>query len=622
MEDTIQSVFLQFINIAKNEGYDEADKYLKDIIDLGKDGFPNWLDHKNRSIIYYITSNFLEIEEYEKYIKLVVTNGENLNDNLGMVRNLDFIIDNNLYEHFKVLVSFGLDVDLMLYVNNSYQCTVLNFAVIKSNYEFVHFLLENYSDIVNSRDVDERTSLFLAIKNYEIIHLLLRHKANVTLIDCSGLDLFTYSYLEQGMSNNTTRLLEEGIIRIYTKTEENKSPLVHLMEIKQNEIDDLIIYLIDQYPPQTKEDIDAISDAFTLSIFSEKLMLFLLGKGANINHCFKGSCALKNAVKSNSVKMVQKLIDLGAKTNYPCYITYPFYEIIFPALYRNDENSKQIINILLENGARFDKVYTYEGIPTIFLFEIAQQEINEEFYDIIIESSQKLIEFKKPLPIAWVDNLDVSDVPCVTPVEFALIVGNTKFAQKLVEHGASLETPVYNDSNKRLYNSPLEMVMNLHANLDFIIPFFKFLYNYKKKTSIFGNINVYKNIINNLPGPNGPCTLFVVLGKSLELFEFLLINGANPNCENAEGLLVLQMAVKLRLIHYIEVLIESGADPFKENIHGLNTKDVLDEVKIIMTKEEFYKISSLLKKNQMIISSRQQFRMPSQKPNVTFYFDE
>ena len=651
MSDNIKSEFLNFVDIIKTKGISEASYYL----DRHKSQLINQLDSDDKSILFYITLNFHKnLHEYKELVQLLLMHGEKFGSpfeivkgfnsystscilNTGMAYTLHFILNHYLFKQFEILVSLGYKVTDFISFEKC-KVNILHVAVNQSNYRFVEYLISNYSDLINSRDSNGNTALFYAISDLEMLKLLLKHGADMKIKNYQGKDLITYSIFKYKTMQNAVQLLT--IIPLYTVMDDQTNILINLLNFLQKlqnleNLENLVKQLIDKYPPKNNQDLSTLSDTLVFAYsmeFSNNFMHFLLNKGADINHCFKKTCVLEIAIKKNlSFNVIKELISLGASTNHPGDITSPTKEIIYPVLKKTNDiesykQSMQIIELFLENGLRFDKIYVdnTDNPPTYttFLFEIVNTDFNEEVYDLIIEKSKNLIEFRHPQFLFYMSIAYL--MPCITALSYALMFDDISYAKKLVEHGASLETPIFYQNGEHAYDSPLDFTMNhlIYFNfLDKIVPFFEFLYHYKKRTTVFSGVYIYRNIVNKLPGPNGECTLFYALGNSEKLFQFLLKHGANPNCVNSKGELILQEAVNKRAIPYINMLMEFGADPLKKNGDGINSIDLLVGLKDLMNQEQYAQIYSLLQNRTQLQSQRIESKRYFHNPNVSFYFD-
>ena len=628
MNKSVERVFLKFIEIIKTHDIEQVKEILWDNFF----NITRIYDSNDNSIVYHITLNFSDdLPKYEQLLNLLLERGgldfitkfKGHNYASDAVKNtVLYILKNNLYEQFSVLVKLGYDVGAFVYCDYKHpqrSYNILHCAVLASNYHFVNYLLSNYNQLVNSINSEGNTSFYLT-KDIKILNLLKEYGGDVTIPDKNGYDILSlvfkyddvdYFYVEDILKNN--------IIQFYTRMKNNTNPLINILRIHKNEV--LIKRIIKQHPPQSKADTDEISNLFMFIFMfdlpiNDKFIKFLIKKGAEINCCIGETCALKNAVSSNSVEKVQYLINLGAKTNYPCKISHPNQEIIFPALCNNNV---EIVTILLENGARFDKIYTGNNSKTTFLFEITSLDhsYEEKFLDLIIKGSKSIIDFK--ISFSILNANEEEGFPCISALSKVLFYENVNYAKKLIENGASLEEPIFDKFGKFLYNSPLHFIMSCNDDLDFLIPFFEFLYHYKKRNTVFSGVYIYRNIVNKLPGPHGECTLFYVLGKSKGLFHFLLKHGADPNCMNSNGELILQKAF-FTYFSYFKMLMEFGADPLKKNGNGINSIDLLVTLKNNMKEGDYDKVYSLFQNR----TQSQLQRVESKKyynPDVTFYFD-
>ncbi|AUD40128.1 ankyrin repeat family protein [Flamingopox virus FGPVKD09] len=421
----------------------------------------------------------------------------------------------------KMLIDYGADVE-ELYKN----ITPLYLAVTQKRYEILRYLLEkkadpnslltnfatdifNYVDVeicklliefkadFNIEDSYQRTLIFYAIKksNYELVKLLVEYGIDLTLKD----NIY-HSYLNvAALHSDDTSILELLInngIDINTCNWIGRTPL-HLFVIECNTkaVNILLsngacIHVEDNYG---KEPI-----YYAVSKHNDVITKLLLQYGANPNSGNeRGSSLLNMAVTSNNLSLVDSLLYHGARVNEirlevtPLIIAVNYYNINMVNLlirYGADVNQSAsdgrtplhiaslwnkigMVKILLDNGSDINNIDHYDKTP------------------LCIRHASKEVA---TLIISRVVLAKIYNDSCVNTRGFLINMDT-------IEQNSFLTNIMYRcikeiNILKRIplsKSQSLDILLMKNPNVDFLI---RFLYNPKVKT-IEKKLNIYQSII-------------------------------------------------------------------------------------------------------------------------------
>ncbi|MBN1409232.1 MAG: ankyrin repeat domain-containing protein [Spirochaetales bacterium] len=413
-------------------------------------------------------------------------------------------------------------------------------------------LLDKGADI-NARTADtQETALHLAAtEGYaETVDLLLKKGAEIEAKDETGMTPLHKAALEN--RTECARFLIEAGAEIDAVEHENKTPLHFACEYGHRSMTDLLL--------KYKANPDALNERkftplYLASCFGyTDIMTLLLEKGAHLEAGAEGGpYPLTAAVSNAELEATKLLLKKGADPNYiekdPDGGSY-----VQPMLHSAAANDNtEILKLLLENGANIKKLNEFDesALDITILHErfentkcLVKQGADAEYSQIspLIVSIILDIpdDFKRYLKetryVSLADKFDDS------PLHWAVISGNTGFADALLKAGAPLTGACfsgYEPLHLAVKKNKREMVSRLiRAGADV---------NRKMPDQV---IDGKANTPLHLACHHADC----------ELVRLLLENGADVSAENAEGLTPVWTAVLKENPGAVKLLAEKGAN--------------------------------------------------------------
>ena len=280
-------------------------------------------------------------------------------------------------------------------------------------------LLENKGDL-NSRNKDDNTALYIAVKNsnIDIINKLLENKADINI--------------KNGGYN------------------EKYNTALHIAVKNCNE--NIINILL-----QNKADIEATNNNNTTPLYiavengNENIVNMLLQNKADINKTSVDGSVLHFAVKNGNINMINKLLENKVDINIKDNDYYEKQTVLHIAI---KNNNKDIVNILLKNKANIDEKNAYNYTPLY----IASQKNNKDIVTILLKNNA---------------NMEIGDTGGYTPLHIVSKENNKDIIKILLENKANMEnkdnngmTPLFNTIYKNNiinFNTLLEKKANIEA---------------------------------------------------------------------------------------------------------------------------------------------------------------
>ena len=448
--------------------------------------------------------------------------------------------------------------------------TPLQLATTGAKQKALEVLLEAGADMNHGSDGDDdaqsweaKPLVHAAMMGYtECGRLLLKYNADVKAV--FGNRTALYHAAAKGHIKVCRLLLENG-------ADPNENPagfdLILLVAVEDENID-LVTLLLNMGARIEEED---SSDGWRNTALSraagtgnKELVELLLKRGADVNHCGKGSqFPLYVASYSSDPDMVNLLLDSGANVNKP------LAESGWCPLHAAYDNLDKV-RILLERGAEIDQLCNAGTV-----LYLAAKHNHPEVLKLLLEHDPKP---NLEIQIKAEEEVDLYE-DCMTALCIACYKGNVEIMRLLLEAGAN---PNHKTRDGRF---PLEFCLDTEGKVEEVIQTLLEFRPDLTQADNAGNtvlhhvswatpISVVKllytvgaNIsVSNKAGYT-PLTNAISAGRQ-ELAKYLLSKGADPNAYAPDLGTPLHFAATNGFYNIFEVLINAGADINRADASG------------------------------------------------------
>ena len=271
---------------------------------------------------------------------------------------LHFAVENKDVEVAKLFIELGIDMEAKTIKKDDpmadYKQTALNYAAWSSNTEVVELFLKNGA-IVNTTTSQGITALWAAARQGDLdtVKVLMKYNADPYFETPRGnaIDIAR----DRGGNNIAKYIKKEmikreksiNLIQAENKSNENK------LEIDNKTITDV-----------NAKDSNGKTPLMTAVIEQNlDLVHLLLEQGSDVNaKDMNGITALSSSARGVHLEIVQLLLFKGADVN----LTDNYLDTALMQFARRSKN-KEIVKLLLENGAKYDKDYKNKGNLTYLM---------------------------------------------------------------------------------------------------------------------------------------------------------------------------------------------------------------------------------------------------------------